>query len=270
MENFDIQKIREGVYCIMDKGEDSFYLVEGETRAAVIDTGITEGTKIMPMLRELTAKPMILVLTHAHIDHMHHMDEFETVCMCHDELTMPESWLQEHMAGKELNLRSTIHIETGSKIDLGNRMLEICKVPGHTPGSVAVYDAKENIVFTGDAIGSGCGVFLQLVGCTSLVEYEKSLRTFLAWLVERGGKMQFWGGHSNQYRQSRAVPGFNPLSMGLLADLIDLVHKVIDGDIVGDTIDLPPHLRVREARYAAYGRAEMIFNPDNIQKRDVK
>lgn len=266
MENFKIKKIRDGVFCLLDKEEDSFYLVEGEDKAAVIDTGISEGLKIRPVLETLTDKPMVLILTHAHIDHVHHMDEFETVYMCHDELTMPEDWLRSHMAGKALDFASTIHIDTDSRIDLGGRELEICKIPGHTPGSVAIYDAKEDLVFTGDAIGSGCGVWMQLVGSTSLEEYEENLRFFMAWLIQRGGRMQFWGGHCTQYNQSKQIPGFNPLSMGLLADLIDLVRGVIDGKIAGGFVDLPPHLRLREARSAAYGRAEMLYNPDKIRR----
>lgn len=218
----------------------------------------------MPVIKQHTEKPVILILTHAHIDHMHHMDEFDTVYLCHDELMMPEDWLSSHMAGKNLDLKSTIHMDTGSQIDLGGRILEVCKVPGHTPGSVAVYDAKDNIVFTGDAIGSGSGVWMQLVGCTSLEQYEKSLRDFLAWLVQRGGKMQFWSGHCTQHADSKKIPGYNPVSLGLLADLIDLVREVIAGRILGERIDLPPHLCIREARYAAYGRAEMLFNPDKI------
>lgn len=266
MEGFQIKQITASTYCILDKEEDSFYLVEGEKAAAVIDTGISEGVRIVPLLKTLTQKPMVLILTHAHIDHVHHMDEFETVYMCHDELTMPKEWLESHKAGKNLDFAATIPIDTGSKIDLGGRVLEICKVSGHTPGSVAIYDPKDDMVFTGDAIGSGCGVWMQLVGSTSLEEYEESLRFFLAWLVQRGGKMQFWGGHSNQYNQSRQIPGFNPLTMGLLADLIDLVREVITGREKGEYLEMSPEVRIREARYAAYGRAEMVFNPDYIHR----
>lgn len=264
MENFKVTQIGDGVYCLLDRDENTFYLLEGGERAAVIDTGISEGLRIMPVLRELTEKPMVLILTHAHIDHVHHMDEFETVYMCHDELNMPPEWLEMHKAGKELQFENTIPIDTGSCIDLGGRVLEICKVPGHTPGSVAIYDAKADLVFTGDAIGSGCGVWMQLVGSTSLAEYEESLRFFMAWLIQRGGRMRFWGGHCTQFNQSRQIPGFNPLTMGLLADLIDLVREVIAGRIAGEVVELAPDLRQREARYAAYGRAEMLFNPDKI------
>ena len=153
--------------------------------------------------------------------------------------------------GNFILVENTIHIQTGSVIDLGGCALEICHVPGHTPGSVAVYDARDEIVFTGDAIGSGCGVWMQLPGSSSLTEYEQSLLAFLRWLLDRGGKMDFWGGHCDQSWESRQVPGFNPVSLGLLGDLIDLVRAVRSGKLTGEYVELAPNLREREARYAA-------------------
>ena len=264
MNNFDIVKIRDRVWRIWDPEKDSFYLVEGDEFAAVIDTGITQGCRILPILRQLTDKPMVLVLTHAHIDHFHHMDEFDTVYMSHREFELGEDTLRGMMAGKNLDLEHTIHMETGSTIELGGCTLEICDIPGHTPGSIAIYDGRDDIVFTGDAIGSGCGVWMQLPGASTLAAYEDSLRFFLRWLLDRGGKMDFWGGHCNQSWESKHVPGFNPLSMGLLANLIDLVRAVRSDKITGGIVDLPPHLREREARYAAWGRAEMLYNPDKL------
>jgi len=260
---FDIVKIRPRVWRLWDTEKDSFYLVEGDSRAALIDTGITPGEKILPILRSLTDKPIELILTHAHIDHFHHMDEFSTVYMSHEEFKLGEDILRYMMAGKDLDLAGTLDIRTGDTIDLGNCTLEICHVPGHTPGSVAIYDARDKIVFTGDAIGSGCGVWMQLPGSSSLRDYEKSLLAFMGWLLERG-EMEFWGGHCDQSWESKQVPGFNPLSMGLLADLIDLTRRVYRGEITGEYVELDPGLRNREARYAAWGRAEMLYDPDHL------
>ena len=66
MEGFQVTEIGEKIYCILDAGNSSFYVVEGEEKAAVIDTGITAGAKILPVIRELTDKPLLLVITHAH------------------------------------------------------------------------------------------------------------------------------------------------------------------------------------------------------------
>ena len=168
MQQFRTVQIALHAYSILDAGESSFYVVEGETLAAVIDTGITEGGSIMQEIRTLTDKPLILILTHAHIDRMHHMDEFDTVYMCRDELSMPKKVLSDMMGGKKLALEDTLDIRTGSRIDIGGEVLEIVQVPGHTPGSVAILAPDRGLLFTGDAIGSGYGVWMQVPGALPL------------------------------------------------------------------------------------------------------
>lgn len=259
---FDILKIRDRVWRIWDAGKNTFYLVEGEEKAAVIDTGITEGATITPMLRTLTDKPLILVVTHAHPDHFYHMDEFDTVYMSHKEFDLGPEILKFMMEGKDLDLVSTIPMATGSVIDLGGRALEIVDVPGHTPGSVAVYDKTDDLLFTGDAIGSGCGVWMQLPGSSSLAEYEQALKDLADFCAAKGGNMEFWGGHSNQCWESANIKPYNPLSMGLLWDLIELTRNLRLGKMEGQYWDFDPMLREREARFAVWGRAEMFYNPD--------
>lgn len=254
----EIKKLNDHTYELSDADKDSFYLVIGSRKAAVIDTGISKGERILPQLKALTTLPMVLVLTHAHIDHFHHMDEFETVYMSHKELSMPRGFLEAMMEGKTLDLEGTINVTTGDKLDLGGQTLEICEVPGHTPGSICVYNPEQNQVFTGDAIGSGCGVWMQLLGCSTLSEYQQSLQHFLAWLVERGGRMQFRGGHSHQSAPSIMHPQGNPLSLGLLCDMIDLVEQVRSGYVAGK----PCHglaLTQEPSLLAAYGRADLVY-----------
>jgi glyoxylase-like metal-dependent hydrolase (beta-lactamase superfamily II) len=264
MEKFNILQIGDQFWRILDPLNDTFYLVEGETLAAVIDTGAAEGERITPMLRTLTDKPLILILTHAHDDHCHHMDEFDRIYMCHDELTMPKAFLDEMTQGMDLS--RTIHIDTDSVIDLGGRCLEICKISGHTPGSVAIFDERDQIILTGDSIGSGCGVWMQLPGSTSLAEYEQSLLHFQKWLMVRSTYPTFWGGHCLQRNASAKVPGDNPVTFGLLADLIDLVHGLIHGTIFGRHIEMSELYRAgKEARNAAFGSAEITYNPDNLR-----
>lgn len=266
MADFRINMIEKGVYSILDEGEASFYVVEGEKVAAVIDTGITVGVQIMPVIRKLTDKPLVLVLTHAHIDHFHHMDEFDTVYMCHEEFKMPGEVLTEMMAGKNLRIEETIDIRTGSCINLGGDVLEICQVPGHTPGSVVVLAKKKNLLFTGDAIGSGYGVWMQVPGALPLEEYFKSLVNLMKWLMDRGGRMKFYGGHNMQQFESSYITGYNPLNMGLLADLTDLVDKVVKREIVGRDSNADKTFSLEPTRYACYGRAELQYLESRIYK----
>lgn len=192
MEGFEVTKIGKHIFCILDAGNSSFYMVEGDEKAAVIDTGITTGKKIMPLLRELTDKPLLLVVTHVHWDHIYHMDEFEEVYMCHDEKKIDETTLRTLTIGR-LKPWNEIHdIHTDSVISLGGTELRICQVPGHTPGSVVILETRENYLFTGDAIGSGCGVWMQIPGSTDLKTYYDSLVHLMHWLVDNGGRMKFF------------------------------------------------------------------------------
>lgn len=45
MEGFEVTKIGKHIFCILDAGNSSFYMIEGDEKAAVIDTGITTGKK---------------------------------------------------------------------------------------------------------------------------------------------------------------------------------------------------------------------------------
>lgn len=264
MEGFNVFCIAPGVYDILDSGMSSFYIVEGDEKAAIIDTGITPGAKIMPLVRKYTNKPLVLALTHAHVDHWYHMDEFDTVYMNHSELEMDESFLRDMMAGKELHPERTIAISDGSFIDLGGTTLEVCSVPGHTPGSVVFLDKRSNNLFTGDAIGSGCGVWMQTPTAIPLDQYYASLTYLLRWLLDRGGRMAFRGGHRYQMFQSTAIVGFNPPGMGMLCDLIDLVDQLIQGKIVGRTSNVDKVMELEPPLYASYGRAEIQYMPHKI------
>ncbi|NMD38270.1 MAG: MBL fold metallo-hydrolase, partial [Christensenellaceae bacterium] len=207
IQDFRITQIGDGAYSILDAGDSSFYVIEGTDKSVVIDTGISPGKKILPTIRSLTKKPLSLVVTHAHIDHFHHMDEFDDVYMCHDEFKMHDKTLKAMMAGKNLKLHETQDVQTGAEINIGNNVLEIFKVPGHTPGSIVVLEKKNNFLFTGDAIGSGYGVWMQLEDSLPLVQYRDNLILLAQWLSNRGGLMSFWGGHNYQQFQSTLILG---------------------------------------------------------------
>jgi len=110
---FCVLLIDQGVYSVTNSSGHTFYIVEGDQRAAVIDTGCTHGRRILPLIRQYTQKPLLLIITHAHSDHIYHMDEFDEVYMSHREFELPESFLQMMMEDKQLNLHRTINIRTG-------------------------------------------------------------------------------------------------------------------------------------------------------------
>lgn len=258
-----ITRVCPNIYYILDQGEASFYVVVGSQKTAVIDTGITEGEKIRPIVEALAqnTNPILLLLTHYHYDHSYHMGEFETVYMSHRELPLCSG----NLAGGNAFER-TIDLESGMVFDLGGEQLETLLVPGHTPGSAVFYAKQADILFTGDAIGSGYGPSMFSKGISeSLKDYCQNLLTLQKWLVERGGRMRFLGGHQYQQFQSKLIVGYNPVNMGYLGDLIDLVDKVSRREVVGHASDFPHVLAFEPMRYASYGRAELTYMESNLE-----
>ncbi len=265
MSNFSIQAIDEKTYHVLDAGASSFYVLEGSERAAVIDTGISEGKRIMPVVRKLTKKPPMLLVTHAHPDHVYHAGEFDEIYMSHREFEMGAVMFEQMCAGRGDILRASTDIRTGSVIDLGGRTLEVCEVPGHTPGSVVFYDRGYDQLFCGDAIGSGIGVWMQVVSALPLTTYRESLIELGRWLVERGGRMRFYGGHYSQQFQTTLPGGRNPLGMGLLYDMIDLVDGIVEGTIVGRESAAPVPGTYERCLRAEFGRAQIEYRPSRIR-----
>ncbi|MEZ5070744.1 MAG: MBL fold metallo-hydrolase [Bacteroidales bacterium] len=126
---------------------ESLYLVEGEERAVLIDAG-TKIDGLDKILATLTDKPVALLLTHVHPDHVGEAKLFPELWMNPaDTVGIPQ--MMPDYSG-------TIHfLEDGQVIDLGGRQLEVVFTPSHTPGSTTFLDPAAGYGFSGDSFGSG-------------------------------------------------------------------------------------------------------------------
>jgi glyoxylase-like metal-dependent hydrolase (beta-lactamase superfamily II) len=46
-------------------------------------------------------------------------------------------------------------LEDGDTVDLGNRRFEVVHTPGHSPGGIALFEARTGILFSGDIVYDG-------------------------------------------------------------------------------------------------------------------
>ena len=150
---------------------ESVYLVEGEDRAALIDAGAW-----MPQLDKavaaLTDKPVTVLLTHGHGDHVGGVICFpEAYIHPLDTSFIGDAARQYGIAVKLLS--------DGQVIDLGGRQLEVLHTPGHTSGSVTFFDKEHHYGFSGDAFGS-----------TNLLLFTNSFRTLIETCTRTAEYMQ--------------------------------------------------------------------------------
>jgi glyoxylase-like metal-dependent hydrolase (beta-lactamase superfamily II) len=174
-EWFDVYKLTEGTYAIYEPNqfeEAISYLVLGEKRAIIIDTGTGIGN-IKEVVEELTDLPVSVVLTHEHYDHVAAAYRWNEIVMYDNadaikvlKAGRDNASLQKYVAGDYLwkplprgfdpktwtvpSMEPTKLVHEGDIIDLGRRPLEVIYTPGHSPGQMCLLDKTHRILFTGD------------------------------------------------------------------------------------------------------------------------
>ena len=186
---FTHQKIDANTWVINDNQHDNIYLVEGEESALVIDTGLGY-QNLKSYINKITDKPLAVVNSHAHPDHAGGNHVFEHVHIHKNELKTLEYYtsepvmidtfrrfvkedMPEHLLDKNKSSPSMITIDDGFEFDLGNRIVEVIHIPGHSPGSIALYDRKSKSLFTGDMANEH--TWLQVKHVTSIEDFLSSI-----------------------------------------------------------------------------------------------
>ena len=126
---------------------------EETKRCAIIDPGYEPET-ILAAIRARGLTPAMILLTHAHFDHVGAVrplaDLFGLSCwLCEKETALPESL-------SDGPVYYTDTYEDGDKIPLDSLRFTVLETPGHTPGSVCLRCG--DLLFTGDTLFAGsCG-----------------------------------------------------------------------------------------------------------------
>lgn len=165
--------------------------IRGRDRDLLVDTGLGVAS-LRTAARDLFEKPLTAVLTHAHMDHAGGAHEFDDVCIhCEEEAALAQAsnhipldvgqWSEDELAwmsGMGYDIKSGLlervpyagfeislhHLKGVSRartlketdvIDLGDRSFEVLHLPGHSPGSIGLWEKATGTLFAGDAIYDG-------------------------------------------------------------------------------------------------------------------
>ena len=175
------------------------YLIEGRNYALLIDTMMGFGN-LNNFCKTLTKKPVKVVNTHAHWDHICGNFFFDSCYLHNRDIAIfqeaTDYTKQEFFVlAKQMALPEYVELLTldknfmnakpirifplydGDIFDLGDRKIEVVEVAGHTPGSIVLIDHKTRIAYVGDACNSN--TLLELPHSLSVATYKKSLLRLL-------------------------------------------------------------------------------------------
>lgn len=164
--SFEVNPVCPGITHIRDEMGVCMTLIEGDKAALLVDTGY--GTEdVAAFIATLTQKPLTVLLTHNHHDHVLGARWFDkTVMLMADQAEWPVFTgdrqrrivlAQAQAKGLAVNeadfLSGTLPLPYavhGGTLDLGGLTAEIIPCPGHTPGSCVVYLPAQRLLLTGD------------------------------------------------------------------------------------------------------------------------
>ncbi len=179
--------------------ENSYVVGDEESREALLIDPGGDAEAIAAVLARHQLKPIAIVNTHAHIDHVAGVAEakqrFGVPFYLH---SADRDWLQAlptqaRMFGFPAAAIPDVErwLGDGDEIRLGSVLCRVIHTPGHTPGGCCLYFPAQRLLITGDTLFQGSIGRTDLPG-GSLEELLSSIRTKLFPL---GDEVVFHSGH---------------------------------------------------------------------------
>lgn len=147
--------------------ENSYILVDESSRECVIiDPGCyepSEKEELQKAISKKELKPVRLIQTHCHIDHVLGTRFVADTYGLEPEMHKNEQVLMDNVKEYapvygfrfEEPPRPSRYIEEGEKIEWGDTSLEVILVPGHAPGHIVLYDRAGGQLIGGDVLFQG-------------------------------------------------------------------------------------------------------------------
>ncbi len=183
-----IKELRPGIFQLIGKMPDCHsYIIKGSDKNVMIDTGLPyAGDAIRKGLNELGLAVDdidLVILTHEHIDHVGSAPIFfDTAMIATHRLAAMKIQLQDEFAMMNQlfglpadGFRVDICLEAGSVVHTGNYNLTVVHTPGHSSGSICLYEPDQRLIFTGDTVMTG-GNIGGVFGSGSISDYIESVK----------------------------------------------------------------------------------------------
>lgn len=188
---------------IFNPFQENTYLLSDETgECIVIDPGCydpDEKKLLSDYIAENNLSCKMLVNTHCHIDHIlgnaYIESLYKPLVAAHteDAFLLNEANKYAQIFGFTVDQPPvpTLHLTDGAELKFGNSTLKVLHVPGHSPGSIALYAAEQNFVIVGDVLFRGS------IGRTDLAkgDYDKLRESIFTKLMTLPPDTVVFSGH---------------------------------------------------------------------------
>ncbi len=257
-----ISEVRPGIFLLDEAHGATGYLVVGEKQAALIDT-MMGFTDLKEVTKKLTDKPIVVINTHGHPDHIYGNCYFDKAFLNPRDYELADMFFNDpeflkvlnQMGGKVPPFRP---LNEGDEIDLGGRTLKAYLIPGHTLGSMLLLLKEDRVLFTGDAINHH--LWLQLDGCLTIEECIKTLNNVM--FLEKEADIILHG-HAQK-----------PDDISLMHCLRSGLQEIVEGKVSEDKpyewfggVDLQHPFKCEEGKLYSSDAHVICYKKDNVYRK---
>ncbi|GAB2178839.1 MBL fold metallo-hydrolase [Dongia sp. agr-C8] len=179
---YESRTLGDGVTWIFEPHIKEYYRcniwhVRGRDHDLLIDSGMGV-VSLREQIPLVTERPLLAVASHTHFDHIGTHHEFAERAVHPDEAeilahpTRANTVADKYVANNDIFTQlppgdwqplrydippapATTLLPEGSVVDTGDRSFEVFHLPGHSPGSIALYEKATEILFAGDVVYDG-------------------------------------------------------------------------------------------------------------------
>jgi glyoxylase-like metal-dependent hydrolase (beta-lactamase superfamily II) len=191
---YKINKLKPNVYHIEDPINVFMTLVVGDERALLLDTGYGVD-HLDRVVAQITKLPVIVVNSHAHLDHIlgnvyfdevylhpadnrlyrEHASQDRRRSIASMQNAHPERFPADFSPDTYINAPDgkILPVQEDDVFSLGGVNLQVIHIPGHTPGGIALLDDRDRLLLTGDTVSPHVWLFLK--ESTGIESYITSL-----------------------------------------------------------------------------------------------
>lgn len=210
------------------------YLVVGSTGAVLIDLSneikwADNGVESLQKLVEdrIGTLPLTVTITHNHGDHTGMLAAFTGNPEV--KFILPRTDFESPRMMSMFPEQQVTLFDEGYVFDLGDKKLKTLMLPGHTAGSMVYFLEGDNICFTGDAVGSGSGVWL--FSKEGFQQYTESIPKFIDYIQDPSNgidkdKLVLYGGH---YFQRNGMDTDQEMGWWYLEETQELINQIGKG-----------------------------------------
>lgn len=203
-EEFTCEEVEPNIFLCQERYYTSFnvanlYAIRGTKMDLIVDTGVGLWD-FASFLRDkgiIGTRPYLAVATHVHFDHagglfqfedvgIHALeagaledgDSYEACCFMSDsQCSKPPSSSWRARDYKLTATTPTRLLHDGDILDLGDRKLCVLHLPGHSRGSIGLWDESNGILFSGDAVYHG--TLLDILPYSNIPDYVCSFQKMI-------------------------------------------------------------------------------------------